>query len=317
MNDETADDGRSDLGTLDTVDLAVLSIEELKEMAKTHGISGYNGQRKRRELVGLLRESGVGRRSGQCALSSTASDSSVGTLGGIMSELKGLAQKLEIISDLQREVRFLQDEVARLKQHSPPVDHSSTHLPTHSPYNHEPCTEKLQPVQVRHHPYPADTASKGGDDETYQHVVADGKVRDTGNSPHQAAQTKNSYSSTLKRSLPPKPGSTRVVSYFHRKPERQSDRLTAGNRVRCCALYVGNIDSSSSAEAIVKWCMHRKVDVIKCSVSATRFFGLSYAHVVIPDTFKEQALETAFWPDKVTAREWKFGTDKLAHGSNQ
>eukprot|EP00117_Sycon_ciliatum_P029951 scpid109071/ scgid23725/ len=95
-----------------TVDLAVLSVEELKELAKTNGISGYSGL-KRPQLVALLRRNGVGDAylSGQSTSSSPASSE----LGKIMFEIQCLSKKLSAISDLEIQVKTLQAEVVRLK----------------------------------------------------------------------------------------------------------------------------------------------------------------------------------------------------------
>ena len=55
--------------------------------------------------------------------------------------------------------------------------------------------------------------------------------------------------------------------------------------------------------------------MIKCSVSETKYFGVAFAHVIIPAEHKEAALGPDFCPPEVTAGEWRFKQDK-ATGSD-
>ena len=59
----------------------------------------------------------------------------------------------------------------------------------------------------------------------------------------------------------------------------------------------------------------KDLPVMKCSVSESRYFGLAYAHVVIPADQIDKALQEDFWPAEVRAREWRFALDKIASAS--
>ena len=47
--------------------------------------------------------------------------------------------------------------------------------------------------------------------------------------------------------------------------------------------------------------------VIKCSVSAARYFGLAYPHLVISEEHWQKVQSLDFWP--ISVREWRLKSD--------
>ena len=260
------------------IDLALLSMEELKDLAKRQHLTGYSGM-KRPQLVALLRKSGVGTMPhflttsdlpGQCGLQ-------------VDDEKSAIASLATLIASLQNEVHQLREDVRALKSQpkSPEYAVTGTDAPGGAPSTSILGTSGGETAKI-----------------SYSDTVRSAPV-----------VPMNAPSAT-----PPKFGTTwsrSVTSYYH-KPRTSSDRLSAGTRVKCCAIYVGSIDRGCSSASLVKWCERKKVPVIKCSVSESQYFGLAYAHVVVPNEHRDEVLSAEFWPNNVRVREWRFRTDKIS-----
>ena len=139
----------------------------------------------------------------------------------------------------------------------------------------------------------------------------------TGDARSRPARPPRTYSNAVSTNPEPGPSPfqlprTRVVSYFHRRPT-PTDKLSSGKRVRCFALYAGNLNSGVSSDTIVHHCERKSVPVIKCSVSETKYFGLSFAHVVVPEKHRTTILREDFWPSEVRVRELRFKSDRIAN----
>ena len=102
-----------------------------------------------------------------------------------------------------------------------------------------------------------------------------------------------------------------TVTSCYQRPARKHDRLRGASRLRCKAVYVGRVDVGCSAGSIAKWCEDRSVTVIKCSVSAARYFGLAYAHLVISEEHWQKVQSLDFWPSGISVREWRFKSDRI------
>ena len=199
--------------------------------------------------------------------------------------MKELSGRVSQIADLQSQVATLRDEIALFKKgmHTPSPtaalpasDHSADQTLAQSTDTHS-----VPPVCPPAPTQPVPSASYSS------------KVVQTG-------------------TTPVRPTTITVTSYYQRpRPKPIMEHLVASSRTKCCALYVGNIDSGCSSESIAKWCEGRDVQVLKCSVSERKYFGVAFVHVVLPADCRGAALSSDFWPPTVRVREWRFQADRI------
>eukprot|EP00117_Sycon_ciliatum_P002275 scpid33430/ scgid7575/ len=303
----------------DKVDIAILIDSELRDLIRHRGLD-VPRKATRTELVAALRASQDATYNG---VSLSGSDHAVSSLCSALSDLTDVVRELKAeitaMKGMEDKLHETNREVVDLKKNVQELRVDLVAVQTE--------LAVLKSGEAALHATGGTHLAKG---QTHAHTPLD----ETGTSTGYGAQ---SYAATLQSSGPPSsssvhprrtspnpaqpvPQKTRVVSYYHKPPKQPSgtsDRLVAGRRVKCSAIHVGNIDPSCSADAIAKWCQKKQVEVIKCSISATKYFGLSYAHLVVPETYTAKVLDKEFWPEDFTVRKWYWETDRVAHGSNQ
>ena len=272
------------------VDLAVMDNQEIRHLAKSHRLehSGLS----RTQIVKLLRDNGIGSSTNSAGQSDKVRDVVQQTLADIAKNVKELAAKVALISALQLEVSSLRGELAALKERNSDHDPVQTSTPEPQPVRVQPPADSVRLYSAAAR---AQSSQVRARDNTWG-----------GPRPSQQAST------TRPQTSHPGP-STQVTSYYENRPKR-SDQLQGGSRTKCCALYVGNVNSGCTSESIAKWCERRNIPVIKCSVSETKYFGLAFAHVILPIQHKATVLEPEFWPSNVRVREWRFKADSVATG---
>ena len=259
------------------VDLAILGFDEIRDLAKESGIP-VSGQ-KRAELVAALRQNGIGTAPQQ------SSQGEVSHLDAtIMKEL------LQTVNVLVKEMAEMKEELFSLRGNSNnpvPVLTTTPSAHTTTPYR------DITVAGIAHTMHPkADTVPTPEPPTVPAHVTVHTPARPA--------------------SRPPK---TTVMSYYQRPPTK-STTLRGASRTKCKALYVGNVHPGCSADSIEKWCSDKKVQILKCSVSETKYYGTAFAHVVIAETDFDRATTADFWPDSLRVREWRFASDRITSAEN-
>ena len=274
----------------DVVDLAILTFEELRGLARRHSIDGLDSMACE-EVVGKLREAGVGVLHSSAAGVVERLDEMMRIVASISDELAALRD------DRGREIKAAEEKgVPLLEVEVPPPAADS--VGTYSAaVQSSPWPQVRDRDNVRGRPSTSRTTryqSHPGTQVTSHVTVPTSTTRST------------AHSSGSK---------TAVTSYYQRSP-KQSATLRAASRTKCKALYVGNVHPGCSAESIEKWCSDRGVFVIKCSVSETKYFGLAFAHMVLPESDLERSMSADFWPETLCVREWRFASDRIATSYN-
>jgi len=73
------------------------------------------------------------------------------------------------------------------------------------------------------------------------------------------------------------------------------------------SLYVRNINLDCRAEVIAEHCQQRGVEVLYCSIAASKYFGTACAKVVITEDDADKTEDEEFWPLDLrhTVRPWR------------
>ena len=283
------------------IDLALLGFDRLRELGRQQGIVGCDGLA-RPELVCALRDAGIG--SHWTCSSKSQSD----TLTSLVDQVTCLTKELSLITSMKAEILTLKADLADLRALSVPHDSLQSYHPAGALLKPTLPAVTVQPQNLRTSPNATQIETRPAKNGTYHPPALYSTTVQAGHQgPNKAHDTRN------ETTVP----STRVTSYYENRP-KPSEQLSGGSRTKCCALYLGNVKSGCSSDSIAKWCTRREIQVIKCSVSETKYFGVAFAHVVIPAEHKEPALGPDFWPPEVTAREWRFKQDRITsdHASN-
>lgn len=270
-------------------DLAVLGFDDLRELAKKNSVSstGLN----RADLVKALRDEGIGQP--RIAVSGKPyTDPTV-------------IELLQTVKDLVKEMAAMKSEILSLRSslEASKSDQNEQQL-------HPPLTANARPQMLTSSSSSSVLSSTPASTSLYSAKVS------------RYLPNKESVSVPVTtHRTPPPPHSTNgtihraVTSYYHRPPAKSSI-LCGASRTKCKALYLGNVNTGCSADSIAQWCQKKKVDVIKCSVSETKYFGTAFAHLVICESDLGRVLSKDFWPDTITVREWRFKNDRISDDSS-
>lgn len=251
------------------IDLALLTSDDMKDIARRKDIPGYSGVRTRADLVRLLREHDIGLPGGQQRSGETSEN--------LSSLVKELRHTVEVLA---KGMTAMQDEVKTLKEE---LSHQRSAAQNHPSAQTGPLPESVNPQRKS--------------SQTYSDRVRAG-------APASTSATSGTSTTSMANTQ------TRATSYYHKPPPPKQSTLRSAVRLRCRALYVGNIHTGCEAQTIENWCKAKKIEIIKCSVSETRR-GAAFAHVVVPEKDLETVLSDGFWPDNVHPREWQFKTDRI------
>ena len=274
----------------DVVDLAILTFEELRGLARRHSIDGLDSMA-RAEVVGKLREAGVGVLHSSAAGVVERLDEMMRIVASISDELAALRD------DRGREIKAAEEKGVPLLEVEVPPPAADSVRTYSAAVQSSPWPQVRDRDNVRGRPSTSRTTryqSHPGTQVTSNVTVPTSTTRSTAHSS----------------------GSKTAVTSYYQRPPKQSATLRAASRTKCKALYVGNVHPGCSAESIEKWCSDRGVSVIKCSVSETKYFGLAFAHVVLPESDFERSMSADFWPETLRVREWRFASDRIATSYN-
>ena len=285
-----------------TQDLALLGFDDLRKLATKHSIEGVS-KLSRAELVESLRAFGVDARAGTYVSRLENALLSLTTcIENLSIEIVALkvGQKAEI-SALHAEIEVLKREIgsSEFKKVTPAPDAPVLSVPVAEVSPELDAAAQARNTHSAVNPY----------SYSAKVVSARPKAHFPSHSPMTQSATFNTGTHTDQALR------TNVISYYQRPP-RKHEQLRSAHRTKCKAVHVGRIHPGCSASSIAKWCENKQVTVLKCSVSETKYFGLAYAHVVVTEDDWEAVQNTDFWPDGVTAREWRFKADRISTADN-
>lgn len=263
-------------------DLAMLGFDDLRDLAKHNGISTSGSNRA--DLVIALRAKGIGLLDDHVTSKPLQS-----VVNELLATIATLMKEMATFSSLKEEVQSLRKDLETIKSPSSSkqdthTDSRTTTLPPSFPLSSLP--EAPGPATV---PAPASPS-------LYSHVAS--AVLPAASHHHTPSLAP---STVIKRA---------VTSYYH-KPPQKSNTLCSAPRVKCKALYLGNVSVTCSADSIAKWCEKKKVTIIKCSVTETKYFGTAFAHLVIREEDLSTVQANDFWPGDIRVREWRFKSDRI------
>ena len=303
---------------LSNADLAILGFDELRDLAKKNEIS-VTSNINRAAIVRLLRQHGIGN-AGQSHVHTSSNSQASAGIDELAKTVQELVRQMSAIVDLKAEVESLRCQLADVSLKSQTHAPIPPTQPTGMPFDHhEPTCTSSSPSDPQHLNSTVAPAPRSQQQHLNPNAPVQFEQRLTNTRPLYSAQ----LMSLPHRSTPPpsfqRPADqtptpythSSVTSYFHKTKKSTQGLLRGGSRVRCKALHVSNIDSGCHAEAIAKWCANKDVHIIKCSVAETRYFGLAYAHVVIPEEHFTTVQRDDFWPASVRVREWRFSSDSV------
>ena len=315
------------------IDLALLTFEELRHLAKQHPIDGAESKR-RVDLVVSLRQAGVGVTPIKADEVSTSS--SLKSLNELVCVVIELREQLEQAKHDNAIVSSLRDEVSSLKLEVLELRNFTTGALSQTANDTHNRRSSANEVTVEPSLYETDTsittAPQSQHTSTSQHARSSSNDRTTGmhSQPRAASQSRdttrtaprpasNGHVTTDSSSRNKSDGQSSWVDVVRRrvtsryvKPmptvETNPVVLTGVEKVDKAIFYVGNVHMGCSADSIKDWCQERAVDVLNCTILESRTFGTAYARVTFPASATEKVLGDGFWPATIqhTVRKWRF-----------
>ena len=297
-----------------SIDFGILDSEGLESLAKANNVKWAGLSRV--QLVGALRGKlqplddqidthRVTKQAGGCECTSTDATALTKMMVDLMETVRNLVAEVSNLRKISLEkekgkdaaIAELREELRALTQHHQPIDVSNRALDSlQDEYSYRAATN----IPATGVPVPAsaptglESAAPG---ETYaSRTLSAPRTSNASRTTDKPVSTKYDWSIV------------REAANRHRKPAD----LRGGKKIARRVVFVGGININCSADDLVAYCRKKNVEVTGCRLIPSRtVYGTLYAHLTVAEHDEINVLKNEFWPEHVTAREWKFKNPPL------